>query len=85
MNIYSVKDTVAKEFGPVFESKNDDVAKRQFKKLIESNPVEPKEFELYKVAAFDHDTGIFTYGLKPTLLCDGTEFDQKEFDFEVKE
>lgn len=46
MRLYVIKDTVADEFGPVFEAKNDEVATRSFKALI-SKAIQPSDFVLF--------------------------------------
>jgi len=56
MELFSVKDLVAREFGPPFMSKNKDVALRQFKLIIKDVP-EPDEYALYSLGEFDPDTG----------------------------
>ena len=56
IGLYSVKDVVAEEFGPVFMAVNDGVALRSFSKLIQDVP-EPQEYELYSVGVFKPDSG----------------------------
>ena len=65
IGLYSVKDAVAEEFGPVFMAVNDGVALRSFRKLIHDVP-EPQEYELYSVGAFKPESGrIITLGGEP--------------------
>ena len=65
IGLYSVKDVVAEEFGPVFMAVNDGVALRSFGKLIQEVP-EPQEYELYSVGVFKPDSGrIITLGDEP--------------------
>ena len=39
--VYVVYDTVAKEAGPLFQAKNDDVAKRNVRNLVDREHVNP--------------------------------------------
>lgn len=57
VNLYSVRDSVAKEFGPIYCCKNDDVARRAYSQLMK-DVNSPVDFDLYFVGAFDTDTGI---------------------------
>ena len=49
MYLYVVRDTVAGESSPVYESKNDAVARRAFEKLFAQDDVHKSEFLLMKV------------------------------------
>lgn len=59
VNLYSVCDSVAKEFGPVFYCKNHEVAERAFHELIDdtSNPL---DYVLYHLGTFDTEIGNIT-------------------------
>lgn len=57
MNLYTVKDSVAEEFGPLFQAKNDGVATRMFLELLKQTK-QPFEYKLFMVGQFDHDTGL---------------------------
>ena len=59
VNLYSVCDTVAKEFGPIYCCKNDEVAKRAYHELIKDVP-SPFDYDLYLLGMFDTDTGTIT-------------------------
>lgn len=68
IGLYSVKDVVAEEFGPVFMAVNDGVALRSFGKLIQDVP-EPQEYELYSVGVFKPDSGrVITLGEDPRKI-----------------
>lgn len=54
--LYSIKDVVADEFGPIYEAVNDGVAIRNFSKILQEVTY-PEDFELYKVGEFDVKTG----------------------------
>ncbi|GMO29634.1 MAG: hypothetical protein Ta2B_10630 [Termitinemataceae bacterium] len=57
-NLYSVRDRVANEFGPIFQAKNDDVAWRNyFSLLTNSNVTDMLDYELVRLGSFDVDTG----------------------------
>lgn len=57
MRIYSIRDTVAEEFGPVFTCKNDNVALRNFAQVIEKNNLKKDEFVCYCLGTVDYETG----------------------------
>lgn len=50
-NIYTIYDTVAKESGPIFASKNEGTAIRQFKNLM-ADTHNKAEYKLYKVGEY---------------------------------
>lgn len=59
MYLYSVKDTVADDFGPVFQAKNDGVAFRQLRNMFKtSGVINPNEYELWCVCKIFDDMSI---------------------------
>ena len=56
MFIYSIKDELAQEFGPLFEAKNNDVAERYYNDLV-AKTTQPEDYNLYILGEFDRDTG----------------------------
>jgi hypothetical protein len=55
--LYSVLDTVAEEYGPLFEAVNENVAKRSFMQL--SKKVHnPDDYVLCQFGIFDTDHGV---------------------------
>ena len=54
-NIYTIRDKVAEEVGPLFQAKNDAVAIRQFKQLIKDSE-NPEEYELLCLGDFNDQT-----------------------------
>lgn len=73
MNLYVVYDKIAGECGPVFEAKNDGVAMRQYRHLINENPtVVQDDFSLMQVGTIDKESMI----IEPLQLL---------LDLEVKE
>lgn len=58
MFYYSIYDSVAKEYGPLFPAKNDDVAKRHYKALLRDIP-DKEEYKLYCCGSFDPESGQF--------------------------
>lgn len=73
MNLYVVYDKIAGECGPVFEAKNDGVAMRQYRNLINENPtVVQDDFSLMQVGTIDKESMI----IEPLQLL---------LDLEVKE
>ncbi len=65
-NLYVVFDTIGKESGPLFHAKNDEVARRHFRILIDNNePSWKSDFELHYVGEYCHETcTIFPTGEK---------------------
>lgn len=53
--LYTVKDIVAQDAGPVFCAVNDGVAIRQFKVLVKDSGA-PDDYELYSLGAYDSET-----------------------------
>ena len=51
VKLYSVFDTVAEEFGPIYSCKNDEVAKRAFHDLIKDSS-SPLDYDLYFLGTF---------------------------------
>lgn len=57
--LYSIKDVVAEEFGPVFQAKNDQVAVRMVNNTFRSTPPgDPESFDLYAIGEFDPEKGV---------------------------
>lgn len=60
INQYSVYDLVAGEFGPIFQAKNDEVAKRSFGMIMHTvDPSARSGYSLFVVGEFDVETGYF--------------------------
>lgn len=60
-NLYSIYDVVAKEAGPVWNAKNDEVAVRQLTYLLtgEAGRVSnPEDYHLYCIGVFDADNVV---------------------------
>lgn len=66
--VYTVFDKVASEGGPPFTAKNDEVAKRAYQNLVNSQKINYVDFELVFIGTYDPDT----------LLLKGSE--QKKID-----
>ena len=59
-NIYTIYDKVSEECGPVFQAKNDLVAVRMFKSMVNDNPNIPvDEYEVYCLGEFDTEKRSF--------------------------
>lgn len=54
--LYSIKDSLAEEFGPIFQCKNDAVACRMFGQMFTAK--EAVDLTLYKLGKFDTEKGI---------------------------
>lgn len=59
MELFRIKDVVAKEFGPIYEAKNKGVAQRQFMQVMQDKPY-PDDYKLYHVGSSDSESGWLT-------------------------
>lgn len=66
---YAVKDKVAEEFGPLYGAKNDNVAIRNFKQLIDKT-ITPDDYELWYIGTFDYVDGSFTDISQHKIECE---------------
>lgn len=58
MNLYSLMDLAADEYGPPFIAKTNEVALRQFKQLIGTVPADSRtDYRLVLIGTFDVATG----------------------------
>lgn len=55
MRIYAIRDKLAKETGPLFEAKNDDVAMRNFDQVVQKTG-KSEEFLLIGFGSIDHES-----------------------------
>lgn len=55
MRLYVIRDLVAEESGPVFEAKNDEVARRGFRQIMERQKTSSIEFKLICLGEIDHE------------------------------
>ncbi len=61
INQYSVYDLVAGEFGPLFQAKNDEVAKRSFGMIMRTiDPSARDGYSLFLIGEFDIENAEFT-------------------------
>ncbi len=56
--LYVIKDVEADSCGPVMDIKNDVVAKRMFKKIVEEQKLDTSIFRLFKIAEYDDESGL---------------------------
>lgn len=56
MRLYVIFDKLAAESGPIFEAKNDAVAKRNFDHAVKNT--NPSEYSLLSLGSIDHATSI---------------------------
>lgn len=54
LNLYVVYDKIAAEAGPVYTAKNDAVARRMYAGLIADTGINPADYQLIHVAAYDN-------------------------------
>lgn len=73
--LYVVHDRLAEEVGPIFEARNDAVALRNFRKLMESN--RPEEYKLLRLGVFDHDAVKFDLLSVPEEVLPGKEVEHE--------
>lgn len=76
VGIYSVRDSVAENFGSVTIDTNDMTAKRNFGFAIcktDQMAYSASDLELYKVGEFDMHTGIVTNISPIVLICRGDD------------
>ena len=71
-NIYTIRDKVAEEVGPLFQAKNDQVAIRQFKHLIKDSE-NPEEYELLCLGDFNDQTIELATGKIKIIKIDEVE------------
>lgn len=61
INLYSIKDSLAEEFAPLFEAKSDELAKRVTSALFKKFPdMVLTDFNLYKLGHYSPKTGVIT-------------------------
>jgi len=53
-SVYVIKDTLADEIGPMFEAKNHEIAKRQFRNLLKEVS-DKSDYKLYCIGHFDRE------------------------------
>jgi len=59
MGIYSIKDIIALEYGPLFLAKNSGVAKRQYLNMMAEQRVNQiSDYCLYELGWYDPETGL---------------------------
>jgi len=56
--LYTIRDLLANECGPVFQAKNKDVADRNYSNLVKNQDLNPEEFELEYLGKFDNEVGV---------------------------
>lgn len=57
-SLYVIKDTEANACGPVIDIKNDVVAKRYYRKVVEEQKIDTSVFRLLRIADFDDEEGL---------------------------
>lgn len=65
-NIYSIKDLVADDFGPIFEAKNHDVAVRYRDSMVSKNQLNANEFAVFHIGEISENGEI--QGVLPRQL-----------------
>jgi len=68
-NLYSIRDTVAEDFGPIFQAPNHATARRNYNNLLVSVPDTIKEdYQLFHIGYFDTSLGIIEQREKNELV-----------------
>lgn len=57
MGMYSIYDYLAGEYGPIFESKNNETAKRSYNKYVQDQKVNKNEYAMVRIGIINHETG----------------------------
>lgn len=57
-SLYVIKDIEANACGPVMDIKNDVVAKRYYRKVVEEQKIDTSVFRLLRIAGYDDETGL---------------------------
>jgi len=70
MNLYTIRDTVAEEHGPIFEALNDGVAKRAFRQMLSKEVTHPEEYDLIIVGTVDKKTMLVS-AVPVKVVCNG--------------
>lgn len=65
MRMYSIKDKIAKQFGPPVLARNDEVATRQFVNLVVENKISSTDYALYFLADFNDEEGTLDQSKGP--------------------
>jgi len=80
MNLYTIRDKVAEDCGPVFQAKNNGVAVRNFEQMFEKNAVSASDFVLLLLGTFDQDSGRITAYDDLEVVVDGTVIQERLWD-----
>ncbi|QCS36211.1 nonstructural protein [Capybara microvirus Cap1_SP_162] len=74
--IYSVQDVLI-GFNAPFIMINDDIAKREYRNMLETNP-NRADMRLFRLASFDDETGMVTPEITPVLVEGGANGSNKD-------
>lgn len=75
VNVYCVRDLVAKSFNQPWLDVNDEVAMRGFSQAINNNAImgfRPADFQLFQIGEFDSEKGDLK-PIIPILVCRGDD------------
>lgn len=84
IGLFTVKDILAGECGPVFMAVNHMVALRKFKNLLSKENIDPKEFKLMFVGEMNTESGFINTVGTPRVVELGEEEVAKMIDMEKK-
>lgn len=68
-NLYSIRDNVAEDFGPLFQAINDGVAQRFFSKTADG-VTHPDDYSLYRVGSWDSQLCKFDLLQQPFCVAE---------------
>lgn len=77
MKLYSVKDNVANEFGPIQHCKNDGVALRMYEHSLKDS-INKEDYTLYHVGEINDETGEIQPLLFEVEITINTEVEEDE-------
>lgn len=80
--LYSIRDNVAEEFGPLFSARNDGVAQRMYDAAVDKKGgvVHPDDYSLYRIGEWHTDTAEFDLLQHPFCVCSGVRIAEKAAD-----
>nr|WAE43394.1 MAG: nonstructural protein [Microviridae sp.] len=67
--LYSVRDDVAEEFGPLFQAINDGVAWRAYRGLMRDvPPIDQQAYRLFCIGSWSSETGSMVSLIEPCVV-----------------
>lgn len=75
--LFTIRDSVAEHFGPIFQAVNTGVAMRNFRNILKDVPEYDRDaYEVYQVGQFDDESGEILYNRpKPIVVEEVSDAD----------